>query len=445
MPQSQTANAVSWLLQTAMFSIIFLMILVSPTPFRDFSDPTLIILAERGNVFVQVTFAITGALAALLVLTTRASLISTLMRPIYLLTLAWMLLTAMLSGYPDLALKRFFFAAIIILMAGSALTLPASLSHLARLLAWLSLATLGLCYFGVTVLPDVAIHSSQEIIEPQLAGLWRGVFQHKNVASPIMVIFIFIGLFVVRAASARLGWAIVLLALGFLAGAGGKTAIALALPVLALAQICFAMDGKPLRRAGVAIGLLVVLNFATIGLAYFTSVRSLNEALLPDATFSGRVDVWRFAIESIQRKPLTGYGFAAFWRSDEILSSENPDFDDASPFGGVPVWIKSITHAHNGFVEIAVTTGIPGLILILGWIVVAPLIDYGRVRRGGPEQALAQLFFRIWLFGIYFSSLEGVMFNRAHPVWFLMLFSVFGLYMLSRFNLRERESVRMTA
>ena len=89
----------------------------------------------------------------------------------------------------------------------------------------------------------------------------------------------------------------------------------------------------------------------------------------------------------------------------------------------------------------------PGLILILGWIVVAPLIDYGRVRRGGPEQALAQLFFRIWLFGIYFSSLEGVMFNRAHPVWFLMLFSVFGLYMLSRFNLRERESEsdRMTA
>jgi O-antigen ligase len=254
----------------------------------------------------------------------------------------------------------------------------------------------------------------------------------------MMVIFIFIGLFVVRAASARLGWAIVVLALGFLAGAGGKTAIALALPVLALAQICFAMDGNPLRRAAVAIGLLVVLNFATVGSAYFTSVRSLNEALLPDATFSGRVDVWRFAIESIQRRPLTGYGFAAFWRSDEILSSENTDFDDATPFGGVPVWIKSITHAHNGFVEIAVTTGIPGLLLILGWIVVAPLIDYGRVKRGGPEQALAQLFFRIWLFGIYFSSLEGVMFNRAHPVWFLMLFSVFGLYMLSRFNLRER-------
>ena len=43
-------------------------------------------------------------------------------------------------------------------------------------------------YAGIVLLPDVAIHSANSA-EPQHAGLWRGLFAHKNIAGPVMSCF----------------------------------------------------------------------------------------------------------------------------------------------------------------------------------------------------------------------------------------------------------------
>jgi O-antigen ligase len=74
------------------------------------------------------------------------------------------------------------------------------------------------------------------------------------------------------------------------------------------------------------------------------------------------------------------------------------------------------------------------LILI---IVIAPLQNFQAADAGGNNGPLAMLFLRIWLFGLYLSSVESFFLDRADPIWFTFLLAVFGLHYLARFRLRE--------
>ena len=41
---------------------------------------------------------------------------------------------------------------------------------------------------------------------------------------------------------------------------------------------------------------------------------------------------------------------------------------------------------------------------------------------------------RIWLFGLYLSSMESFFLDRSDPLWFTFLLAVFGLHYLARFR-----------
>jgi hypothetical protein len=41
---------------------------------------------------------------------------------------------------------------------------------------------------------------------------------------------------------------------------------------------------------------------------------------------------------------------------------------------------------------------------------------------------------QIWLFGLYVSSLESFLFDRADPIWFTFLFAVFALRYVASFR-----------
>ena len=60
--------------------------------------------------------------------------------------------------------------------------------------------------------------------------------------------------------------------------------------------------------------------------------------------------------------------------------------------------------------------------------VIAPLRDFQRADEGGNGGPLAMALLRIWLFGIYLSSMESFFLDRADPIWFTFLFAVFGLH-----------------
>ena len=106
-------------------------------------------------------------------------------------------------------------------------------------------------------------------------------------------------------------------------------------------------------------------------------------------------------------------------------------------------------HGHNGYLDIALTTGFPGLFLCVAFLVIGPIISYHRYNRNkssrvAPEMtALSTFLLQIWLFGIYFNCFESALFDRGNRVWFLMCSAVFGLYYMSRFPLLNEPCLHM--
>ena len=105
------------------------------------------------------------------------------------------------------------------------------------------------------------------------------------------------------------------------------------------------------------------------------------------------------------------------------------------------LWANTAAHSHNGYLDIALTTGFPGLFLCVAFVVIGPIISYHRYSRNrssrvAPEMtALSTFLLQIWLFGIYFNCFESALFDRGNSVWFFLCSAVFGLYYISRFPL----------
>jgi O-antigen ligase len=100
-------------------------------------------------------------------------------------------------------------------------------------------------------------------------------------------------------------------------------------------------------------------------------------------------------------------------------------------------WAATAAHSHNGYLDTTLTMGLPGLALLIAVLVVAPLLNFQTADREGNDGPLAMVMFRIWLFGIYLSSLESFYFDRDDPIWFTFLIAVFSLHYMARFRTRE--------
>jgi len=107
---------------------------------------------------------------------------------------------------------------------------------------------------------------------------------------------------------------------------------------------------------------LFILTLSGIFLIFSSEVFGLIPGYFgKDLTFSGRVDIWDFVWNDIEKQFLLGYGFATYW----IMGSSRIEIF-ASYFEGFMV-----NSAHNGFLEIMLQLGVVGFILFL-----FPIIAY---------------------------------------------------------------------
>src|SRR6202012_5160906 len=170
----------------------------------------------------------------------------------------------------------------------------------------------------------------------------------------------------------------------------------------------------------------VIMNLFSVGTVMSPTLASIVEMLPIDSTFTGRGDIWTFAIESLQARLMTGYGFSAFWRGSSIQNL---------PQG--MEWAEFPSHSHNGYLDTALTLGLPGLALLLFALVYAPLRNFQTAERNGNGGPLATLLLQIWLFALYLSSMESFFLDRVDPMWFTFLIAVFGLHYMARFRVRD--------
>jgi O-antigen ligase len=397
---------------------------VSLHPFADLSN---VLLVEVTNGNETLTYAAFGALALLitgLVARENRPALRSLLSPGYLMFGGWAAATVLLSLDPATSVRRFALSVCVIAVAATLLLLPRSRSELLGWFGTAALALLAICYLGLLFAPELSMHLATDAQEPSLAGNWRGAFGHKNMAAAIMAMVLFLGVYIARAGAFLCGAAIMVLASIFLLFSAGKSSLGLSIIVLVLTSLMTVVRSFPLRVA-MLLSPLLLLNLLSIGTVVSSGLAEVARLLPLDSSFTGRTDIWTFALQAARSRLWTGYGFSAFWGGDAVRNL---------PEG--MEWAATAAHSHNGYLDATLTMGLPGLALVLAVLVVAPLRDFQDADRFGNNGPLAMALLRIWLFGIYLSSLESFFFDRDDPIWFTFLVAVFGLHYLARFRTR---------
>ncbi|MDO9561782.1 MAG: O-antigen ligase [Bradyrhizobium sp.] len=411
-------------LRGALFMSVLLLVWISLQPFADLGNPT-IGDAATGRGLTYALFGFLAVLSLALVMHRHAEALGSFVSAPYILFGCWMCINLAMSRDSMASTQRFVLTACVFVVAATLLLLPSTARELNRWLGVAVLTFLAVCYLGVMMTPHLAIHQPTDVWEYHLAGDWRGVFDHKNTASAVMAMMIFVGIYLMRSGAVLAGPLITVLAVVFLFFAGGKSATALCLVVLVLSALVSAARSSRVR-AVLCYAPLVVLNLMSIGAVVSPTLASIARSLPFDASFTGRTDVWRFAFASIAQKPLFGYGYFAFWGSDYVRDIDTGEAIDS--------WVLIASHSHNGYLDSALALGIPGMLLVVTILVILPLRNYQRAAAQGTPTPLANMFLQIWLFGIYIASMESFFLDRADPMWFTFLVAVIGLHYLSRFR-----------
>jgi O-antigen ligase len=399
-----------------LFVATFLLAWFTVAPFPNLSDPRLLEPSTQGDLLNQAaTVLLTGTLAAYAFFK-RAWLLPRVVTLPLVLTFMAFAISAVLSPHADVAGRRIVLAMFTIFQASVLLLLPYGREHFARLLAVVALVVLAACYFGVAFIPRLSIHQATDIAEPGLAGDWRGFFTHKNGAGASMVMLIFIGIFICRAWNRLAGTLIIVLAAIFLYFTHAKSPVNL-LPVALLLSYCIPRIRSAVLALALVLAVPVVINLLTVGSVMFEPVRNFIAGFMPDPTYTGRNEIWLFALDNIAKRPLFGFGFEAFWGMPDLVSAWNY----------LESWGYRASDAHNGYLNLAVTTGLAGLACALWWIIVQPFADSRRAVAPGADRALTTLFLQIWMFGLCLSGFESEFFRGGSEVWILMVMSIIGM------------------
>ena len=412
-------------------SILFVAALVvawvSLHPFGDLAAADALELTSGNETATYALFALFAAGSTALVWKNEGAALRAAASPALLGLGAWRLICVATSQHPVISAKRFVLLASVCATCAALFLLPQGRKHLALLLAVACGIPLVLSYTGVVVMPHLAIHQVADLAEPDLAGKWRGVFAHKNDASAVFSLFVFIGIYIARAGYRHAGAGIALASAVFVVFSGGKSSTLIcALTILAALAI-------ELTRSKLVWGVLIAtpllgLNLFGVGSVIFPEISGMVGDLPIDPTFTGRTDVWRFALGHVRDHLSFGYGFSAFWNTEDLRFGA----EDST------LWASGASHAHNGYLDAVLALGLPGLALTVIAFVLAPARDLYRARSNGANPALVLMLMQIWLFGICLSALESFFFDRSNPIWITFLFAIFAIRYIAAFRTSPR-------
>ena len=343
-----------------------------------------------------------------------------------LLLFSWLVICSLVGTQPETSLQRLIFTSLLCFITSVLVVVPVDRRQFDSMIAAFSIILLALCYLGVAFLSSRSIHQPYDLDETALAGDWRGIFSHKNVAAPAMVILFLVGLYLRRAWSKVGGIAIAFLACVFLWKTNGKTAAMLLPLTIAIVWFIGRYPGRTLLVVG---GLIAALNIFAVGSTYFPGVQQMVESLGIDATFTGRTDIWRLSLDTVAQSPIFGQGFQSFWSSDSLLTQA----DSAG------TWAVSAAHAHNGYLESLLNGGVPAFVLTIIWLVIIPAKDFKKAVARGTSPTLTILFSRIWIYALLSSCLESNFLTGTGPVWSSLLIAVYCLRHQAHHVLREDE------
>lgn len=410
------------------FVAILLAVWISTRPFWTAPSDGTVPAADLLN---QVTFSGLAVAAMLGAWFADHRALRPLLQPSYAVLFLWLSASVMQSTQLAISFRAFAFTGVVMVLAASLFVLPLRFSQFRNLLLGSALAVMGLAYFGVIALPDLGKHTDFDPFEPEHAGSWKGHYDHKNIAGAAMAAFAIMGLYALRTGKRWTGVALLFGGVIFLYFTKSKTALGLLPLAMLLGYLAERIPSLGMRLI-LCLGPVALLLILTLGGALVPEIAELNKLVMKDPTFTGRFDIWRYGFEKLAEHPLTGYGFEGFWQTSTTLQGESR-LELA--------WaVEKIIHGHNSYLDVALTTGIPGLLLVFYIFLLKPVLDYHLCQPTEDNRKLATMFLSILIFISLGMCLETYYFRRADPVWFTLLIAVLGLRFTAAFRFAESPS-----
>ena len=405
-------------------SAVLTAVLVTFTPFVVTFDGN----QNSGDLANQLGYSGLAAmvLAAHLMLSDRHVVVS-LLRPTWILMAAWLFASALWAPSPANAIRSALFTLLAMTAVTGVYTFPRDGRSFRFVLVVAAMAVLGLSYFGILFLPHLALHDGSGS-EPEHAGLWRGIYSHKNVAGSVIGALFFYGIYLMRARMVWWGLTIAGLSANFVLHTGSKTATGL-LPLVTLIVIFGRLIVGRVLLSFCVFAAVVVMALLTLGTIFSPTLDAIVQWAVPGTTYTGRMDLWRFAVEVWHGHEWTGFGLNAFWQTLVVAGTEK-NFELSWDPRGSP-------NAHNGYLDIAISMGIPGLAIAVIMLVILPLVDYARIGRDRESTQLGDTLLMILFYLLLNSFLESFLFERANPVWMMVWFAVVGLRLLARHRVEQ--------
>lgn len=248
-----------------------------------------------------------------------------------------------------------------------------------------------------------------------LAGAWRGVLGEKNHAGAVCALTVLLFLFDARHIRAWIRFVIIVAAAYFLYRTSSKTSLG-----LTFASILFGFSASrynPYYRV-LALAFIVCLSILMmIGMAaYGQSIMEFVNAYMDDPeALTGRVQIWPVLWSYFESHWLLGAGFGSFWN----IGPDSPIFQSDG-------WVTEIASGHNGYLDLLVQIGLPGLLLILLATLFYPVVVL--TWRHQVSGARTGLVAAILLFCFAHNFTESTLFDRDSIVFVFVLLCVASVW-----------------
>lgn len=265
---------------------------------------------------------------------------------------------------------------------------------------------------SVMLVPD-AVHRADDIMK-KLLGTWKGLHLHKNIAGPpaaIAALYFLINIF--HSKRHKLCYFSLFSASSiFLLGTESRTSWIL----FAVCLLFIIIRRISLRFFGPLLVNIIVLNFILIATILAVVYFPVFENIVDDKKlFTGRGEIWNSLLIFIKQYPLTGSGFSSFWR----VGFNSPIFTLTDG------WPIKTGQGHNGYLDLAATIGLPGLLLTLTVFLILPLLYFMKMISCRDRDI--EIAFTLFTFSILHNLLESSLLVPRNPVYTFWTLSIFVL------------------
>jgi O-antigen ligase len=406
-------NVATWVAEVA-FVTLLLLIFVSLQPFAERDTINTAVGAataeSAGSTLRQVCYLLTFGTLATAAIMKNDVRAANAVPVLFAALLIWCAMTSYWATEPSVSFRRAILEIIVVLSTLLGVEAVGAERAL-KLFAYVLMALLVVNWISIPLVAQ-AVHRPDDI-EPAIVGDWRGVFFHKNIAGAVCAISILVFLYyAITEKKWFLYGTLIAAAFGFLLMTHSKSSIGL-LPIALVAGGIYRLAW---RRDIDRIIVTIAVVLLAIGLAvlFFVNYDTIARILSDPEQFTGRAAIWQGEIAFIRDHPLAGSGFGTF--ADTGTVSPIHDY-----VGG---WVNAVAQGHNGYLELAVTTGMVGFVLGMIALVLSPVRIFWS--RGDMEPWLKSLLFAFFVFFVLHNFMESDFLASDGIVWtaFLVMFAV---------------------